>query len=169
VPVTPFHFGPGLLGKGLAPRSYSWSAFVASNVIIDCESFYYLVHHEYPVHRQLHTFVGAAVVGVVTAALLVGVVRVVPKLRAWFERKSPIMRAEGTPLGICVGAMVGALSHPLLDGVMHADIEPFQPWTAENPLHGLIGLGALHLGCLLAGLVGLILLIVQSHRKAQAR
>ena len=34
MPFTPFHFGPGLLGKGLAPRSYSWSAFVAINVVI---------------------------------------------------------------------------------------------------------------------------------------
>jgi len=122
------------------------------------------VRHEYPVHRQLHTFVGAALVGVATAALLLGVLRIVPTLRAWFARRSPIMRAEGTPLGICVGAMVGALSHPLLDGVMHPDIEPFQPWIAVNPLHGLVGLGALHLGCLLAGLVGFALVIVQSRR-----
>ena len=168
MPVTPFHFGPGLLGKGLAPRRYSWSAFVASNVIIDCESFYYLVRHEYPVHRQLHTFLGAALVGVATALLVVGLVRVAPRLRAWFARQSPIVRAEGTPLGICVGAMVGALSHPLLDGVMHPDIEPFQPWTAANPLHGLISLSALHLGCLLAGVVGLILVIVRGRRRASS-
>jgi hypothetical protein len=56
---------------------------------------------------------------------------------------------------------VGALSHPVLDGIMHSDIEPFQPWTAANPLHGVVGLAALHLGCLIAGVVGLVLLLAR--------
>ncbi len=159
MPFTPFHFGPGLLGKGLAARWYSWSAFVASNVIIDCESLYYLERHEYPVHRQLHTFVGASIVGIVTACLLLGLRRVLPTLRTSLERRTPTVRAEATRLGIVVGAMAGALSHPILDGLMHPDIEPFQPWTAKNPLRGLVGVEELHLACLLAGLVGAILIV----------
>lgn len=157
VPFTPFHFGPGLLGKGFAARWYSWSAFIASNVIIDFESFYYLQRQDYPVHRKLHTFVGASMVGVATAVLLLGLRRVLPSLRTRLEKRPPTVRAEATTLGIVVGAMAGALSHPVLDGLMHPDIEPFQPWTSENPLRGLIGRGELHVGCLLAGLVGAIL------------
>jgi membrane-bound metal-dependent hydrolase YbcI (DUF457 family) len=165
MPVTPFHFGPGLLGKGLVPRWYSWSAFIASNVIIDCESLYYLARHEYPVHRRLHTFVGAALVGIATAAVLIGARRVLPSIAKWFDQQRAMIRAEATALGIVVGAMVGALSHPVLDGLMHPDIEPLQPWSAENPLRGLIDIGTLHLGCLLAGLVGAVLLVV--HRLQQ--
>jgi len=154
VPFTPYHFGPGLLGKGLAARWYSWTAFVASNVVIDCESFYHLVRHDYPVHRQLHTFLGAALAGVATACVLLCIRRV---LRVRLATRAPTIRAEATTLGIAVGAMAGALSHPLLDGFMHPDIEPFQPWTAENPLRGLISVESLELGCLLAGLVGAVL------------
>lgn len=160
VPVTPFHFGPGLLGKGLAARWYSWTAFAASNVFIDCESLYYLWRGAWPVHRQLHTFLGAGLVGVATALLLIGIRALWPRLRTALAAKSPSVRAEATPLGIVVGGMLGALTHPLLDGIMHSDIQPFQPWTASNPLHGVIGVAALHEGCLAAGLVGAILLFV---------
>jgi hypothetical protein len=155
VPITPFHFGPGLLAKGIAPRRVSWSAFAVSNVVIDIESLYYLRQHAAHVHRQLHTFAGAALVGIATTLVLLAIPR------AWLARRSPIFRAEGTVGGIAIGAMSGALSHPILDGIMHGDIEPFQPWTAANPLHGLIGLGALHLGCILAGVIGLILVIIR--------
>lgn len=56
MPVTPFHFGIGLLGKGLAPTRVSLSAFVASQVVIDCESAYHLfIAREWPVHRWAHT------------------------------------------------------------------------------------------------------------------
>ncbi len=168
VPFTPFHFGPGLLGKGLAPRCYSFTAFVVSNLIIDCEPLYYLARHDYPVHRRLHTFVGAALIGIATALMLLGL-RLLPRARPWLEARTPVIRAEGAPLGIIVGAMAGALSHPFLDGLMHADIEPFQPWTAENPLRGLVGLEALHVGCLLAGVVGILLLAIRRARERGQR
>lgn len=145
------------------PRGWSWSAFVAANVVIDLESLYYLTRHEYPVHRQLHTFVGATFAGLATvlALLLVRRPRVV---RTWFEGRSPAVRAEATPRGIAVGGMAGAVSHPVLDGIMHGDIEPFQPWTAANPLHGTLSLSALHLACAIAGLVGAALLATWAFR-----
>ncbi len=37
-------------------------------------------------------------------------------------------------------ASVGGLSHPLLDGLMHADVRPFMPWSDSNPFLGLVGL-----------------------------
>jgi hypothetical protein len=159
VPITPFHFGPGLFGKGLVAPWYSWSAFVAANVLIDFESLYYLSRDEWPVHRQLHTFVGAAVVGVATALLLLGARAVVPALRRRLATASPAVRSEVSTVGIVVGAMVGALSHPILDGLMHHDIEPLQPWSAQNPLRGVIDLGTLHLGCMIAGVIGALLLV----------
>ncbi|HVK86504.1 MAG TPA: DUF4184 family protein [Kofleriaceae bacterium] len=160
MPFTPFHFGPGLVGKGLAPRWYSWTAFVASNVIIDVESLYYLQQHAYPVHRQLHTFLGAALFGLATAGVLLGMRRLLPNVRSWLDARSPTIRAEAAPLGIVVGAMVGALSHPVLDGLMHADIQPLQPWSDANPLLGLVGLEALHTGCMAAGVVGALLVLI---------
>lgn len=158
VPITPFHFGPGLLVKGVAARGFSWTAFVASNIAIDFESLYYLGRNEWPVHRKLHTFLGAGLVGIAVAVALIGAAALLPGRRT--GSASPVMRAEVSSMGIVSGAMVGALSHPVLDGIMHSDIEPFQPWTAANPLHAIVGLGALHLSCLLSGVVGFVLLLV---------
>ncbi len=66
MPFTPFHFGPGLLAKSVLPRHYSWTAFVVSQVVIDCETLYYLVQRAYPVHRTLHTFLGGTLAGLAT-------------------------------------------------------------------------------------------------------
>jgi len=49
MPFTPYHFGPGLFVKGLAARWFSWIAFVAVQVVIDCETLYYLERPEYPI------------------------------------------------------------------------------------------------------------------------
>src|SRR5262245_31711720 len=46
LPVTPFHFGPGLALKGAAAPVFSWSAFAAAQVVIDCETVYYMVRGE---------------------------------------------------------------------------------------------------------------------------
>ena len=71
MPFTPFHFGPGLFGKGIVPRRFSWMAFIVSQVIIDCETLYYLLQRTYPIHRFFHTFVGATLVGLLTGLFLI--------------------------------------------------------------------------------------------------
>ena len=75
MPFTPFHFGPGLALKGVAAPVFSWSAFAAAQVLIDCETLYYLVRQEYPVHRFFHSFLGATAAGLVAAILCLVIVR----------------------------------------------------------------------------------------------
>lgn len=149
MPFTPFHFGPGLLLKGVAPERLSWSAFVAAQVLIDCETLYHILRREYPLHRALHTVAGAAAAGLATAGALLALRGLLPR-----GRLPPALAAELSTAPIVMGGLLGGLTHPLLDGLMHADIRPFLPWTEANPLLGLVGLGALHLGCLAAGLAG---------------
>jgi hypothetical protein len=57
--------------------------------------------------------------------------------------------------------VVGGLTHPLLDGIMHSDIAPLRPFVDHNPLLGIMGLGALHLVCVVAGLVGITLMALR--------
>jgi membrane-bound metal-dependent hydrolase YbcI (DUF457 family) len=56
------------------------------------------------------------------------------------------------------GGVTGGVSHPLLDGIMHADVRPFMPWSDSNPFLGLVGLAPLHLACVATALVGAVLL-----------
>lgn len=154
MPFTPFHLGPGLLLKGVAPRHLSWTAFAAAQVVIDCETLYHIVNRNYPLHRELHTFVGAAAAGLATGALLFGLRAAAEPLLRRAEEASPLLASELSAPALLTGALVGGLTHPFLDGLMHGDIRPFAPFTDANPLLGAVGLGALHSACLAAALVG---------------
>jgi hypothetical protein len=75
LPVTPFHFGPGLALKGVAAPVFSWSAFAAAQVLIDCEPLHYMLQREYPVHRFFNSFLGATAAGLVAGLGCLVVVR----------------------------------------------------------------------------------------------
>jgi len=164
VPITPFHFGPGVLFAGAAPRRVSLIAFVAANCITDVESIYNVLTNHFPYHRFLHTFVGAAVVTVLTIALFLfsrQLARKVP-LPNWFSWQQLTLGP------VAVGALLGSFSHIVLDGVMHADMRPFSPWSDANPFLHAVPLGALHLGCVVsAALGGLLWLAVLRRQKRQ--
>jgi membrane-bound metal-dependent hydrolase YbcI (DUF457 family) len=146
LPFTPFHFGVGLAAKAALPRRFSLCFFVALQVVIDLESLYNLVKDRHPVHRFLHTFVGATLLAILAAALVFGV------MVRW--------RARGTRIRLLVSLLANALfatwSHVVLDGIMHRDARPFWPMSDENPLLSLVGVGVLHLACVALGVFGLI-------------
>jgi hypothetical protein len=50
----------------------------------------------------------------------------------------------------------------LLDGIMHRDTQPLMPFAQRNPYLGLIGIGTLHLLCVLSGALGVALLALGS-------
>jgi len=162
MPFTPYHFGPGLFVKGLAARWFSWIAFVAVQVVIDCETLYYLERREYPIHRTLHTFLGGTLAGLAVAGVLLAggwlVSRLAPEAGKSFQAKWPSVASEFGLAGILAGGIIGGASHPLLDGLMHPDIRPFMPWTSANPLLDAVSMGALLDGCILTGVAGFVLL-----------
>jgi membrane-bound metal-dependent hydrolase YbcI (DUF457 family) len=147
MPVTPFHFGPGLLVKAVAPRHVSLTAFVGANVVVDLESGYFLLTGGWPVHRTLHTFVAATLVGLCVGFL---VHRVRGHVASRENASNPQLYSA------LLGGGLGGWSHALLDGMMHTDMRPLRPFTDTNPLLLAIGIGALHLFCVGAGAVGLL-------------
>lgn len=164
MPFTPFHLGPGLLVKGFFEDRFSWTAFAAAQVVIDCETLYHILRHEYPLHRELHTFVGATAAGLAAAVMLLGLRRLAPGPVRRLEARAPALASETSTLGIIAGGLVGGASHPLLDGLMHADVRPFAPWTDANPLLGSVGPAALHLGCMSAAVIGALLIWARASR-----
>lgn len=158
MPVTPFHFGAGLAFKGAAAPVFSWTAFAVATVLIDCESLYHLIRQEYPVHRFLHSLVGASLVGLIAALACHVFVRVLSvralRLRAPSRTATSEGRGERAGLGVLLGGLAGGLSHPILDGIMHPDVRPFMPWSDRNPFLGVVSETTLHLACVGAALVG---------------
>lgn len=57
-----------------------------------------------------------------------------------------------------IAAWLGAYSHVLFDAIMHSDARPFAPWSSVNPLLDVIPLLWLHGGCVLFGVVGVVVL-----------
>ena len=150
MPVTPFHFGPGVLFHAVAPRKVSFIAFVAANCITDCETIYNVVRGNFPLHRFLHTFVGAAVVAAMTVALFIAMRRLarsipIPHWLEWQQLTLP---------PVIVGALLGSYSHIVLDGIMHADMRPLAPWSEANPFLYAVSMGTLHWACVVLAIAG---------------
>ncbi|MCP3994638.1 MAG: hypothetical protein GY722_06165 [bacterium] len=158
MPVTPFHFGPGLLLNSAFPRAFSFTGFVLCQVLIDIETAYYLFGREYPVHRFFHSVPGGILVGLVSAWAL-WLCRGV--LQNWLDRCSPLLKHELTIPALLVGGILGGISHSLLDNIMYSDVRliykyghemgPYDPGTG---LHGIVSVLSLHLGCLGTFIVG---------------
>jgi len=154
MPFTPFHFGPGAAIHAIAPKQVSFLAFCASNVLIDIEPLYFILTQQYPLHRFFHTYIGAVLIAGATIALFVGA--------RWFAARLWLPDwLKWKELGlfpVAVGAAVGSVSHILLDSLMHRDITPFAPFSDSNPLLHLVSLTTLHLACVAAGIVAVLIL-----------
>jgi hypothetical protein len=161
MPATPFHLGPGLLVKAVAPRQFSMAAYSVAQVVIDLESGYYLLRGEYPVHRQAHTFFLGGLIGLVCGLI-------VSRVGEWWARPRdlvPEALASEYRLPIAaISGIFGGIFHSVLDGIMHADIRPFRPFTDANPLYGLVSLRVLYLFCIVTGFVGAALLLARERR-----
>ena len=163
MPFTPFHFGPGALIHSAAPQHISFLAFCGANVLVDVEPLYFMLTDQYPIHRFFHTYIGATVAAAIVVAIFALAHGVVPRLLDQLGLRKLSVRA------VALGAFAGTYSHVLFDSLMHADMEPFAPFSDANPLLGAVFLGTLHGFCLLAGLVGLIVIGVRYMRKRQVR
>jgi membrane-bound metal-dependent hydrolase YbcI (DUF457 family) len=63
-----------------------------------------------------------------------------------------------------LSGIFGGIFHSVLDGIMHADIRPFRPFTQANPLYGLVSVQVLYLFCVITGVVGAALLLAWERR-----
>jgi hypothetical protein len=168
MPFTPFHMGPGILVKALLRGSFSLMVFGWAQIIMDIQPLIVLLTGEGHLHGFSHTYVGATLIGIVSA--LTG------KYAAEFGLRL-VGQNRHLPIGwtiTIVSAFIGSYSHVLLDSIMHADLEPFAPFAAINPFLGFLSVGTLHKFCLYSGLIGAGLYFVGSyllkkHNKSMSR
>lgn len=156
MPFTPFHFGLGLAVKAAIPRSFHLGVFVGLQVVTDLESLYNLVYDRHPVHRFLHMFAGASLLGIAGSVVAIA---------GWLGWWRVSGRGPGRPnsskrlfASLFATALFATESHVLLDGIMHRDARPFWPVTEANPLLRCVGFDALHGGLVTLGIVGLVVL-----------
>lgn len=157
MPFTPFHFGPGLFAKAMDTRQVSFAAFAATQVIVDLEPLYYILRGEYPAHRWTHTIWGAGAIGLATGAALSRLAR------RWLGTAPPVVQADLAMAPALVGGFIGGISHPMLDGLMHRDVRALRPFSDATWTLPPSEIPALHVACLLAGVLGGLRLLAQRH------
>lgn len=166
MPFTPFHFGPGLLLKAATPRHVSFVAFAATHVAIDVETLVHILHGDAVLHRELHTFVGATLAGLGVAALFMGFLSLAGRgsfaSRILDRIRRGSFASEIEPRPVLLGALLGGVTHPFFDGLMHRDIRPFLPASGANPLLGAVDVQTLHMACVACGLLGFIGVVMRA-------
>lgn len=156
MPLTPFHFGPGLLIKSILLRRFSFFVFICSQILIDCETASNILAGREKLHTFFHTYLGSLVIVIFLTFIARPLFRLT--MRIW----APSSKDVQLPLSLAsVSALIGVWSHISLDSIMHQDITPFNPFSDANPFLGIISLNALHLGCLYSGILGGIIWMIR--------
>lgn len=151
MPFTPIHMGPGILIKSLLQTSFSLMVFGWTQIVMDIQPLIVLISGEGHLHGFTHTYVGATLIALFSA--LTG------KYLSEFGLKMFRITKNNASISIAwwvvfLSAFIGSFSHVLLDSIMHADVEPFFPFTLDNQFLGIISVPMLHKVCLYSGLVG---------------
>lgn len=141
MPVTPFHFGPGILLKSIFRRNFNLTTFVLVQICIDFEVIWNLFfNNDERLHTFFHTYLGSSTTILI---IFIGMYFIYHILKKNFPIKV-----------ILISAAIGAWSHVFLDSIMHADLIPFYPFSLNNSMLFQISLLSLHLGCILSAILG---------------
>ena len=160
MPFTPFHMGPGLAIKAVAPKRFSVLMFGLAQVAIDIEPGLGLILGWDRLHGWTHTYAGALAIALLVLPLKPVAGWILRRWNAELRHHGLQRLASGDGIGwgaAAAGAFVGTLSHVALDSFMHADMTPFAPWSAANALLAAISLSTLHAACVVLGIVGVLL------------
>ena len=159
MPFTPFHLGPGAFFKAVGGDRFSFMIFGGSQVLMDVEPLVRMMRGDVILHGISHTAAGAFVIAMISAA--VGRPASPAALRLAGISDHPI------PWSVAlISALIGTYSHVGLDAVMHQDMNPLWPIAYGNDMLGVISVEALHVLCVLAGLLGGVLIALRTLRHA---
>jgi len=137
---------------------------------MDIEPLVRMVRGDMILHGATHTYLGAICIGGFSA--LVGKPICVFLLRFWNAGLGSKtlrwlrIRTDIAWIPAITGAFIGTFSHVFLDSMMHADMQPFAPFSSNNGLLGFLPLGFLHVLCVFFGVFGVFtIFLVWAWRK----
>ncbi len=124
-----------------------------AQIVIDLQPLFVMLTGEGHLHGFSHTYVGATLIAAFSA--LTGKYLSQLALAALLEKA---WRGITISWKVSIfSAFVGTYSHVVLDSIMHADLEPFFPFTKSNDLLGVIPVVSLHELCIYSGFIGAVL------------
>jgi len=164
MPFTPLHMGPGSAAKALFGPYFSLLVFGLTQVVIDIEPLIRLINGDHRLHGHSHTYLGAIILSLMCFAIGLPLFR-------WFVSKWNSLAADPmihiserlTTTSALLGAIIGGVSHIVLDSIMHSDMRAYWPWSDAQPLLNLISTGTLHYFCLISGVLGLLIIFFRHY------
>jgi membrane-bound metal-dependent hydrolase YbcI (DUF457 family) len=165
--------GPALALKAGADRRFSILTFGFAQIAMDIEPLIGMLRGSPVLHGFTHTYAGATLIALAVAwlapFLCTPILRrynreVVAAGAGWLSCSESLSRQA-----LLLGAFIGTFSHVLLDSLMHADMQPFWPLSAGNPLLGLLPWQQVYRFCFWLGMAGAVAwLLVRYRRRAQS-
>jgi len=154
MPFTPFHLGPALLIGLLLFSHLDFVSFMVSSVVVGVEPLWIVVFRLHiPLHGFFHTYLGATILGTLTAVGVYFLRSWLSKVLEWFKIKQ-----RSSFKKILYTSLFGVYFHIFLDSFLYAEMEPFYPLPG-NPFLGVVGLGAIYEFCTISFILGSILYI----------
>lgn len=153
MPFTPFHMGPGIAVKAILQGSFSLMVFGWAQIVMDIQPLVVMISGEGHLHGFSHTYIGATLLAIFSA--LSG--KYLSEIGLFVFGLNKQWQVKIAWWVSSLSAFIGTFSHVLLDSIMHADVEPFFPFTTSNAILGVISVQSLHQVCLYSALVGGIL------------
>lgn len=148
MPFTPVHMGPGIAVKAVMQHKFSLMVFGWSQIVIDLQPLFVMITDRGELHGFSHTYVGATLIGLFCA--LSG--KYLGELGLRIIRE-PQHLPISWPVSF-ISAFIGTYSHVAIDSIMHADIQPFAPFSTKSVWHGIISIQALHAWCVVSAVIG---------------
>lgn len=150
MPFTPFHMGAGIATKALLQGSFSLMVFGWTQIVMDIQPLFVLISGEGHLHGFSHTYIGATLLAIFSA--LTG--KYLSELGLIILGISNNSRIKIRWPVCFLSAFIGSFSHVFLDSIMHSDVEPFFPFSLNNPFLDIISVSLLHKLCLYSAFIG---------------
>lgn len=150
--------GPGLLIKAVMQGYFSLIIFGWAQVLMDIQPIVAVITGRGKIHGFSHTYISAVVVAIIAAVsgklVYRWCMRCMEKDFTAYQRQLFDVPANLTA-GISISsALIGTVSHVLLDSIMHPDVEPFFPLDTDNNLALVLSIGTLYRLCVYTGIAG---------------
>lgn len=120
---------------------------------MDIQPLIVLLSGEGHLHGFSHTYVGATLLAIFSA--ITG--KYLSQFGLWVLKIESSLQNNIAWKVVFVSAFIGSFSHVLLDSIMHADVQPFNPLTLANPFLSLVDVELLHKACIYMGMIGIAL------------
>ncbi|MCV2444149.1 DUF4184 family protein [Acinetobacter bereziniae] len=154
MPITPLHLGLGTTCKGIGNHRFSLLIFSGVQVLMDIEPLLGMILGWNTLHLYTHNLIGALLIALI--ATPIGKVMSEFVLRRLLKQKNWQITWQVATLS----ALTGSFSHILLDGLMHADMYPFYPFSQTQFLLNLIPYSFIFYGCFIGFIFGGILFLL---------